>query len=219
MLVELVNDAEAIFDRVQKVREQAHKEGFNDYETELLLKSYLEKGLGKARAKYILYEKPRIEKQKSLTNNISKIGQNDDKNIIEDTPGIPAPDSDIVVPDQIVEKATQKIEPKQDQQQEASSFEEFKHNYSEEELRVELEDTKRQLGQAQEDKKQLEEKYKQLEAKTRVSPTSVQGNKLRIKIVVNQVFREILTLKGSRTIYANIVIDTSQNRYVRLEPL
>ena len=92
MLVELVNDAETIFDRVQKVREQARSEGFNDYETELLLKSYLEKGLGKARAKYILYEKPRRETQKSLTNNIAKSCQNDDKNIIEDTPDIPAPD-------------------------------------------------------------------------------------------------------------------------------
>jgi hypothetical protein len=45
----------------------------------------------------------------------------------------------------------------------------------------------------------------------------VQGNKLRTRIVVNQVFREILTLKGSKTIYANILIDMPQNKYIRLE--
>lgn len=88
-----------------------------------------------------------------------------------------------------------------------------------EELKLRLDKTQASLDQERADKKQLAEKYKQLEAKTRISPTSVQRNKLRTKIVVNQVFREILTLKGSKTIYANIVIVTSKNKYVRLQPL
>ena len=71
--------------------------------------------------------------------------------------------------------------------------------------------------------KELEEKYKQLEAKTRVSPSnsipSLQGNNLRTKVVVSQLFREILQLKGSKMIYANILIDVAQNKYVRLEPV
>lgn len=87
-----------------------------------------------------------------------------------------------------------------------------------EELKLRLDKTQASLDQERADKKQLAEKYKQLEAKTRISPTSVR-NKLRTKIVVNQVFREILTLKGSKTIYANIVIVTSKNKYVRLQPL
>jgi hypothetical protein len=47
---------------------------------------------------------------------------------------------------------------------------------------------------------------------------ALQGNTLRTKVVVNQMFREILALKGSKEIYANVVIDVSQNKYVRLEP-
>lgn len=72
MLVNLVNNAEAIFDSVKEIRDQARKEGFEDYETDLLLKTYLEKGLGKARARYILYEKPRLEKQKNLLRLLTK---------------------------------------------------------------------------------------------------------------------------------------------------
>ncbi|MDQ4013819.1 MAG: hypothetical protein M3146_08880 [Thermoproteota archaeon] len=71
--------------------------------------------------------------------------------------------------------------------------------------------------------KAFEEKYEQLEARTRVSPSNsipaVQGNTLRTKVVVNQLFREILKLRGSKIIYANIVIDISQNKYERLEPI
>ena len=71
--------------------------------------------------------------------------------------------------------------------------------------------------------KNWEEKYKQLQAKARVSPTNnfpvLQGNTLKTRIVVNPLFREIIQLKGSKVIYANIVIDISQNKYVRLEPL
>lgn len=218
MLVDLVNNTNAIFDRVEEIRAQAHSEGFNDFETDLLLKTYLVKGLGKDKARYLLNEKPRLEKekQKKLTEDLAKIGKNDDNNV----PNIPPPDYYIVVPDQVLKEITQEIQPKQEQhQQEASFFEEFKPDYDLEESRVELENTKKQLAHEREDKKQLEERYKQLEAKTRISPTSVQGNKLRTKIVVNQLFREILTLKGSKTIYANIVIDTSQNKYLRLEPL
>lgn len=66
MLVNLVNNAEAIFDSVKEIRDQARKEGFEDYETDLLLKTYLERALGKVKAKYILYEKSRLEKQKNL---------------------------------------------------------------------------------------------------------------------------------------------------------
>lgn len=48
---------------------------------------------------------------------------------------------------------------------------------------------------------------------------SLQGNNLRTKVVVSQLFREILQLKGSKMIYANILIDVAQNKYVRLEPV
>ena len=92
-----------------------------------------------------------------------------------------------------------------------------------EELKLRLDTTQDSLDQVRAEKKQLEEKYRQLEAKTRLSPSNqipaVQGNTLRIKVVVSDVFREVLRLKGSKIIYANIVIDTSQNKYVRLEPL
>ena len=69
----------------------------------------------------------------------------------------------------------------------------------------------------------MEERYKQLKARTTVQPSNnvpaPQGSILRTKIVVNPFFRDVIHLKGSKAIYANIIIDTSQNKYVRLEPL
>ena len=44
-LVELVSNAEAIFNSVKEIRDQTRSEGFEDYETELLLKTYLVRGL------------------------------------------------------------------------------------------------------------------------------------------------------------------------------
>jgi acid stress-induced BolA-like protein IbaG/YrbA len=51
------------------------------------------------------------------------------------------------------------------------------------------------------------------------SSPAVQGNTLRVKVVVSDVFREVLRLKGSKIIYANVAIDVPQNKYIRLEPL
>jgi hypothetical protein len=83
MLVGLVSNTNAIFDSVGEIRAQAHSEGFNDFETDLLLKTYLVKGLGKDKARYFLNEKPRLEKekQKKLTENLARIGKNDDNNV------------------------------------------------------------------------------------------------------------------------------------------
>jgi hypothetical protein len=69
----------------------------------------------------------------------------------------------------------------------------------------------------------LEEKYRQLEARITVQPSNnfpaSQESILRTRVVVNQIFRNILQLKGSKVIYANVVIDIHQNKYVRFEPL
>lgn len=71
--------------------------------------------------------------------------------------------------------------------------------------------------------KNFEEKYKQLEARMTVQPSNnfpaPQGSILGIKVVINQIFRDTLQLKGSKAIYANVVTDISQNKYVRLESL
>ena len=97
---------------------------------------------------------------------------------------------------------------------------------------IQLKDTKRttedlnlklENDNALTDKRHLKEKNKQLEAETRVLPTNdnpkLQGNNLRTKVVISQLFREILGLKGSKMIYANILIDVSQNKYIKLEPI
>jgi hypothetical protein len=216
MLVDLENNTRAIFDSIEEIRTQARSEGFEDFEIDLLLKPYLNRGMGRDRAKYILRDKSRRKKQNSLTKNLEKSSQIDDNNV----PNIPAPDYSIIVPDQVFDKGTQ------EQKKEPSPFEEFKQqepDYGTEELKLQLENTRSNLDQTIEDKKQLEEKYKRLEAKTRVSPSNsipaVQGNNLRTKVVVAQIFREVLALKGSKMIYANILIDLTQNKYIRLEPL
>jgi hypothetical protein len=141
MLVDLVNNAEAIFDSVKEIRDQARTEGFEDYETDLLLKTYLEKGLGKAKARYILYEKPRLEKQKKLTDNNAKIGENDYNNV----PEISAPDYNIVFPDHVIEEVIQEQKQEQVQVQ--------KPNHEVEELRLRLDTTQANLDQERADKK------------------------------------------------------------------
>jgi hypothetical protein len=99
------------------------------------------------------------------------------------------------------------------QEQEKLQIESYQQNYAAEDLRL-------QLDQAS---NKIEEKNIQLESKTIISPSisipAMQGNELRIKVVVSQLFKEILQLKGSKMIYANIIIDRTQNKYIRLEPV
>ena len=59
MLVDLENNTKAIFDSIEEIRTQARSEGFEDFETDLLLKPYLDRGMGRDRAKYILRDKSR----------------------------------------------------------------------------------------------------------------------------------------------------------------
>ena len=110
-----------------------------------------------------------------------------------------------------------------EQEQLTQQQQEYKPEYALEDLRSQVESYKSQIEELTADKKNIEEKYKQLEAKTSVSPSNyipaVQGNNLRTKVVVAQIFREVLALKGSKMIYANILIDLVQNKYVRLEPV
>jgi hypothetical protein len=206
MLVDLRDKAgsviEDIEDRIEKINVQGRSEGFEGHEIDLLLRMYLSEIKTKRQLKWILTDKPRIKEQKKLT----------DKRDIN----VPAPDYSIVVPDQVIDEVI-------NEQEQPEAIEALRPNYEVEELKLKVDTLQDNLDQERADKKQLEEKYKQLEAKTRVPPTNnipaVQGNTLRTKVVVSDVFREILKLKGSKGIYANVVIDTSQNKYIRLEPL
>ena len=99
------------------------------------------------------------------------------------------------------------------QEQKKLQIESYQQNYAAEDLRL-------QLDQAS---NKIEEKNIQLEAKTIISPSNsipaMQGNEVRTKVVVSHLFKEILQLKGSKMIYANIIIDRTQNKYIRLEPV
>jgi hypothetical protein len=203
MLVDLRNSTAAYFEQIKKIRNQAYSEGLEDHEINLLIKNYLKEFLNRNQIKYILYDKARRAKQNSLTKNLGTSPQHDN------IPSIPAPDYKIVVPDQVIEEEQEHLTPQQ---------QEYKPEYALEDLRSQVESYKSQIEELTADKKNIEEKYKQLEAKTSVSP-AVQGINLRTKVVVAQIFREVLALKGSKMIYANILIDLAQNKYVRLEPV
>ena len=203
MLVDLRNSTATYFEQIEKIRNQAYSEGLEDHEINLLIKNYLKELLNRNQIKYILYDKARRARQKSLTKNLGTSPQHDN------IPSIPAPDYKIVIPDQVIEE---------EQEQLTQQQQEYKPEYALEDLRSQVESYKSQIEELTADKKNIEEKYKQLEAKTSVSP-AVQGNNLRTKVVVAQIFRETLALKGSKMIYANILIDLTQNKYVRLEPL
>lgn len=216
---------ENIEDRIERINTQAHSEGFKDHEIDLLIKGYLCGFKTKRQIKYILTDKPRIKEQKRLMEKRDNFVT--DANVYpkqEEKISIPT-DYNVVTPNQVLE-VTQEQQQQQQTQEEPSSFEKFKRqepDYALEELRSQVENFKFQNEELTTQYKTLEEKYKQLEAKTRVSPSNsipaLLGNNLRTKVVVSQIFREVLALKGSKMIYANVVIDISQNKYVRLEPL
>jgi hypothetical protein len=232
MLIGLQDTTRAMVDSVEEIRHKAHSEGFNEQETISLMKYYL-RDLKKDRIKYILYDKPRIERQKKLRENL---GNNSlDANVsVEQEEVITIPtDHKVVIPDQVLEEATQEyqqIQERQDQETESVNepCEEPEADYAVEELKLQLDSANNKITELTTQNKSLEEKYSQLEAKTRVSSSNsipsnsipaMQENNLRTTVVVSQIFREVLQLKGSKVIYANIVIDVSQNKYVRLEPL
>jgi hypothetical protein len=211
MLLDLRDDVSAKFEsieeRIEKINVQGHSEGFDDFEVQLLIRMYLSGVKTKRQLKWILTEKPRIREQKKLTEKQATNGQIEDNNV----PEIPAPDYKVIVPDQIVQEEQEQL------------TQEYKPDYALEDLRSQIENLTSQLEEKETRYKELEEKYKQLEAKTRVSPSNyipaIQGSNLRTKVVVSQIFREVLALKGSKMIYANILIDLTQNEYIRLEPV
>ncbi len=73
MLVDLENNTKAIFDSIEEIRTQARSEGFEDFETDLLLKPYLDRGMGRDRAKYILRDKSRRKKELKTWGQVPKL--------------------------------------------------------------------------------------------------------------------------------------------------
>jgi hypothetical protein len=207
---------------IEVINTEAHSEGYEDHEIDLLIRNYLS-GIRKTKRqiKYILYDKPRIKEQKKLIK--KKDNFVSDADMSEGTITLP---TELKILPQDLEEITQEQQKQEDNELEPSPYEELKTqepDYAIEDLKIQLDNEKNKSNGLITHNKALEEKYKQLEARTRVSPSNsiptVQGNTLRVKIVVNQVFKEILLLKGSKMIYANIVIDTSENKYVSLEPI
>lgn len=207
MLTDLRSNTQAILDSIDEIKAQARSEGFEDYEIGLLIRSYLKDFLSKDQLRYILYRKPRREAQKNLIDKVATSPQIDDNNV----PQIAAPDYKVVIPDQVLDEVTQ--------EKQTENFDNYKQDNALEDLRVQLNNTKSKNNDLAARIKILEE---QLEAKTRNSPSNnipeVQENNLKTKVIVSQLFREIMHLKASKMIYANIIIDTTQNKYIRVEP-
>ena len=111
MLTNLTVNTEKWIDNIEEIRRQAHEEGFSDQQTKGLLKQFLSKFLKRDQIKYILYDKPRRLEQKKLT---EKAGNSPlDVNVPVD----PEPetihistDYKVVVPDQVLEEETNRLE-------------------------------------------------------------------------------------------------------------
>lgn len=208
MLTDLRSNTQAILDSIDEIKAQARSEGFEDYEADLIIRSYLKEFLSKRRIKYLLSERPKLL-HKKLTDKTANIDQ------VEKIPEIPSPDYAVVVPDQVLDEVIQEQQKLEDTQ----TFESYKYDYGLEDLQAQLDNANSKNNDLTARIKTLEE---QLGAKTRNSPSNsiptVQGNNSITKVVVSQLFKEILQLKGSKMIYANIIIDTTQNKYIRLEP-
>jgi hypothetical protein len=223
MLADLRSNTHAIFDSVKEIEEQAHSEGFEDFEINLLLRIFLKEFLSSKQIDNLFYR----DKKKKVLEDLTSKRDIDDNKIIEDNSipdDIAAPDYKVVVPDRLLNEVI--TEGQQEQQQitetDTPRFDTYKQDYAIEDLKSQLDTSKENVELLTLRNKGLEAKNIQLEAKTRNSPSNnipaVQGNNLITKVVVSQLFREILQLKGSKMIYANIIIDTTQNKYIRLEP-
>jgi hypothetical protein len=182
--------------------------------------------LKKRQVRWILDEKPRRLQQKKLSEELATSGTDVNMSITESEPetvSIPT-DYSVVIHEEVIEEETKQSE-QEDTEPVNRVFEkqELKPNYEGENLRKRLDTANNKVTELTTQIKNLEEKNKQLEARTRASSsdiyTAIQGNTLKTKIVINQLFREILYLKGSKEIYANVVIDVAQNKYLKLEPL
>jgi hypothetical protein len=207
MLADLRSNTQAILDSIEEIKAQARSEGFEDYEIDLLIRSYFKDVLSKNQLSYILYQKPRRKAQKNLIDKVGTSPQIDDNNV----PQLAAPDYKEVIPDQVLDEVTQ--------EQQTENIDNYKPDYALEDLRAQLNNAYSKNNYSTAQVKTLKE---QLEAKTRNPPCNnipaVEGNNLKTKVVVSQLFKDILQLKGSKMIYANIIIDTTQNKYIRLEP-
>jgi DNA repair exonuclease SbcCD ATPase subunit len=223
MLMDLRSNTGAWIDSIEEIRQQAHKEGFTDEQTKLLLKQYLSEFLSRRQVKWLVVDKPRREAEKKLTEKLdTSVSDANMRKEQEHTVNIPT-DYKVVVPDQVLEEETKQLQQEQEPISEALETLRVKPDYEGENSKMQLDKANNKITELTTQIKNLEEKNKQLEARTRASSsdicTAIQGNTLRTKIVINQLFREILYLKGLKEIYANVVIDVSQNKYLKLETL
>jgi hypothetical protein len=200
------------YEIVTRIKSKAHEEGFNDDEIHNLLRHNLSKFLDRNQVNYILTVKDQRKQKreaKMLTNQ-----QNDSKNV----PSIPAPEYNIIPLDRnkVDEELTNEVQVEKDHQME--------------DLRMQLINAENKYNDLVAKVITLEEKYKGIEGKITSlssdnSPTPQVNNlepkekNQKTKVVVSDLFREVLRLKGSHIIYANIEIDKLQNKYIRLEPL
>jgi hypothetical protein len=199
---DLANHINSTFETLEKVKIQARKEGFSDDEIYYLSRKALGKVKSRGQLDYFFHGKRRYQ-EKTLGQK-HEIMQNNSNNL----PDLPLPDYKTVG---------------LSLEQEKPQVESYQQNHVAEELRLQLDQANNKIEEQNTQIKTLEEKYKQLEGERKPSPTNsiptLQGNNLRTKVILSQIFRDILNLKGPKMIYANILIDVSQNKYIRLEPI
>ena len=201
---DLANQVTNTYEIVKKIKVKAHEQGFSDDEIHDLLRHNLGKFLDRNQVNYVLTvrdQRKQKKEAKMLTNQ-----QNDSKNV----PSIPAPEYNIIPLDR------NKVDGELSEAQ-------VEKDHQIEDLRRQLVNVENKYNDLVAQVITLEEKCNQLEAKITVlpsdnTPASKEKNQ-KTKVVVSDLFREVLKLKGSHKIYANIEIDKSQNKYIRLEPL
>jgi hypothetical protein len=200
---DLANHVNSAFETLEKVKVQARKEGFSDDEIYYLSRKALGKVKSRGQLDYLFHGKRRYQEKRLSQKH--EIMQNNSNNL----PDLHLPDYKTVVLRQ--------------EQEKPQIIESYQQNHVAEDLRLQLNQANNKIEEQNTQIKTLEEKYKQLASEKGISPSNsipfIQGNNLRTKVIVSQVFREILNLKGSKMIYANILIDVSQNKYIRLEPV
>ena len=189
---DLANHINSTVETLKKIKDQARKEGFSDDEIYYLSRKALSVVKSRGQLDYLFHGKKRYQEKRLRRKH--EIMQKNSNNL----PDLHLPDYKTAV---------------LGQEQEKLQIESYQQNYAAEDLRL----------QSDQASNKIEEKNIQPEAKAIISPSNsipaMQGNELRTKVVVSQLFKEILQLEGSKMIYANIIIDRTQNKYIRLEPV
>jgi hypothetical protein len=183
---------------VEKLKERARSEGFNEDETKTLMRIYLKGVLSKRQIQYWVSDRDKMNLKRQLELKQQQGQGQGQNNQVHLRTKANVQDAQLVSETKTIE-LEQKREPEEGEEQEEQYQAE-----SIQDLRATVSTQTTYINTLEDRLKEKEEINKSLKQQ-------------RIKISVSQMYRDVLMMRNTNAIYANILIDN--NKYVKLEPI